>query len=78
MIGQRMDLFAVGHAFGLIAVLSRRTRERIASVWPKYCYFLSAMLCFQYLLCVGFPPAACKGKKEKKPNQRFNGRNRWK
>lgn len=62
VIGQRMDLFAVGHAFGLIAVLSCRTRERIASVWPKYCYFLSAILCFQYLLCIGFPPAACKGK----------------
>lgn len=63
VIGQRMDLFAVGHAFGLIAVLSRRSRERIASVWPKYCYFLSGILCFQYLLCIGFPPAACKGKK---------------
>lgn len=62
VIGQRMDLFAVGHAFGLIAVLSRRGRRRMASVWPNYCYFLSAMLCFQYLLCIGFPPAACKGK----------------
>ncbi|XP_056869498.1 piezo-type mechanosensitive ion channel component 2-like isoform X1 [Takifugu flavidus] len=60
VIGQRMDLFAVGHAFGLITVLSCRSRERIASVWPKYCYFLSGMLCFQYLLCIGFPPAACK------------------
>lgn len=73
VIGQRMDLLAVGHAFGLIAVLSRRTRERIASVWPKYCYFLSAMLCFQYLLCVGFPPAACKGKKEKKRIEGLTG-----
>lgn len=62
VIGQRMDLFAVGHAFGLITVLSRRSRKRMASVWPRYCYFLSGMLCFQYLLCIGFPPAACKGK----------------
>ncbi|XP_029978832.1 piezo-type mechanosensitive ion channel component 2-like isoform X2 [Sphaeramia orbicularis] len=60
VIGQRMDLFAVGHAFGLIAILSQRSRKRIASVWPKYCYFLSGLLCFQYLLCIGFPPAACK------------------
>ncbi|XP_039983516.1 piezo-type mechanosensitive ion channel component 2-like [Xiphias gladius] len=60
VIGQRMDLFAVGHAFGLIAVLSCRSRKCIASVWPKYCYFLSGLLCFQYLLCIGFPPAACK------------------
>ncbi|XP_051909940.1 piezo-type mechanosensitive ion channel component 2-like [Hippocampus zosterae] len=60
VIGQRMDLFAVGHALGLICILSRRSRKRIASVWPKYCYFLSALLCLQYLLCIGFPPAACK------------------
>ncbi|XP_035475570.1 piezo-type mechanosensitive ion channel component 2 isoform X5 [Scophthalmus maximus] len=60
VIGQRMDLFAVGHAFGLITVLSRRSRKCIASVWPKYCYFLSGLLCFQYVLCIGFPPAACQ------------------
>uniref|UniRef100_A0A3Q3MXJ6 Uncharacterized protein n=1 Tax=Mastacembelus armatus TaxID=205130 RepID=A0A3Q3MXJ6_9TELE len=60
VIGQRMDLFAVGHAFGLITLLSRRSRRRIAFVWPKYCYFLSGLFCFQYLLCIGFPPAACK------------------
>ncbi|XP_075941386.1 piezo-type mechanosensitive ion channel component 2-like isoform X1 [Anarhichas minor] len=60
VIGQRMDLFAVGHAFGLIGVLSKRNRKHIASVWPKYCYFLSGLLCFQYMLCIGFPPAACK------------------
>ncbi|XP_054621092.1 piezo-type mechanosensitive ion channel component 2-like isoform X2 [Dunckerocampus dactyliophorus] len=60
VIGQRMDLFAVGHALGLISVLSRRSRKRISAMWPKYCYFLSALLCFQYMLCIGFPPAACK------------------
>ncbi|XP_062236076.1 piezo-type mechanosensitive ion channel component 2-like isoform X2 [Platichthys flesus] len=59
VIGQRMDLFAVAHAFGLITVLSRRSRKCIASVWPQYCYFLSGLLCLQYLLCIGFPPAAC-------------------
>ncbi|XP_069033644.1 piezo-type mechanosensitive ion channel component 2-like [Embiotoca jacksoni] len=60
VIGQRMDLFAVGHAIGLITVLSCRSRKCITSVWPRYCYFLSGLLCFQYLLCIGFPPAACK------------------
>uniref|UniRef100_UPI0037E98014 piezo-type mechanosensitive ion channel component 2-like n=1 Tax=Semicossyphus pulcher TaxID=241346 RepID=UPI0037E98014 len=60
VIGQRMDLFAVGHGFGLISVLSQRSRKSITSVWPKYCYFLSGLFCFQYLLCIGFPPAACK------------------
>ncbi|KAM9337588.1 piezo-type mechanosensitive ion channel component 2-like [Symphorus nematophorus] len=60
VIGQRMDLFAVGHAFGLITVLSRRSRKRIATLWPRYCYYLSGLLCFQYLLCIGFPPATCK------------------
>ncbi|XP_074549296.1 piezo-type mechanosensitive ion channel component 2 [Halichoeres trimaculatus] len=59
VIGQRMDLFAVCHAFGLVAILSQRSRKRISAVWPKYCYFLSGLLCFQYLLCIGFPPAAC-------------------
>lgn len=77
VIGQRMDLFAVGHAFGLIAVLSRRSRERIAAVWPKYCYFLSGILCFQYLLCIGFPPAACKGKKIETKSKVYQA-NRWK
>ncbi|KAM7389966.1 hypothetical protein PAMA_008240 [Pampus argenteus] len=59
VIGQRMDLFAVGHAFGLITVLSQRSRKCIASAWPKYCYFLSGLLCFQYLLCIGLPPSSC-------------------
>jgi len=66
VIGQRMDLFAVGHAFGLISVLSQRSRKSISAVWPKYCYFLSGALCFQYLLCIGFPPAACTGTPEAK------------
>ncbi|XP_060920541.1 piezo-type mechanosensitive ion channel component 2-like [Labrus mixtus] len=60
VIGQRMDLFAVCQALGLITVLSQRSRKRISSVWPKYCYFLSGLLCFQYLVCIGFPPATCK------------------
>ncbi|XP_042254704.1 piezo-type mechanosensitive ion channel component 2-like [Thunnus maccoyii] len=59
VIGQRMDLFAVGHAFGLITILLQRSRKRISLAWPKYCYFLSGLLCFQYLLCIGLPPSTC-------------------
>ncbi|KAM6953819.1 piezo-type mechanosensitive ion channel component 2-like [Aplochiton taeniatus] len=60
VVGQRMDLFAVFHALGLITVISRRRRKKIAQIWRNYCYFLSAMLCLQYLICIGFPPAACR------------------
>ncbi|KAL1006396.1 hypothetical protein UPYG_G00071860 [Umbra pygmaea] len=60
VIGQRMDFYAMLHAFGLIAVIYRRQREAIAEIWPKYCFFLACMLTWQYLVCIGFPPAACK------------------
>ncbi|XP_022529148.2 piezo-type mechanosensitive ion channel component 2 isoform X2 [Astyanax mexicanus] len=59
VIGQRMDFCAMFHAFGLIAVLYQRRRKAIALVWPKYCCFLACMLTFQYLICIGIPPAAC-------------------
>ncbi|XP_023661559.2 piezo-type mechanosensitive ion channel component 2-like isoform X2 [Paramormyrops kingsleyae] len=59
VIGQRMDFYAVLHAFALIAVMYRRRRKAIAEIWPKYCCFLSAMLAFQYALCLGMPPATC-------------------
>uniref|UniRef100_A0AAR2KUQ8 Piezo-type mechanosensitive ion channel component n=1 Tax=Pygocentrus nattereri TaxID=42514 RepID=A0AAR2KUQ8_PYGNA len=59
VIGQRMDFYAMLHAFGLIAVLYQRRRKAVARVWPKYCCFLACMLTFQYLLCIGIPPAAC-------------------
>ncbi|XP_059183361.1 piezo-type mechanosensitive ion channel component 2-like [Centropristis striata] len=72
VIGQRMDLFAVGHSLGLISVLSRRSRKRIAAVWPRYCYFLSGLLCFQYLLCIGFPPAACTDYPWRPPSSRVD------
>uniref|UniRef100_A0A3P8T1X2 Piezo type mechanosensitive ion channel component 2 n=1 Tax=Amphiprion percula TaxID=161767 RepID=A0A3P8T1X2_AMPPE len=60
VIGQRMDFYAMLHAFALIAVMYRRRRKAIAEIWPKYCCFLACMLTFQYLVCVGIPPAACK------------------
>uniref|UniRef100_A0A674D6Z2 Piezo-type mechanosensitive ion channel component 2-like n=1 Tax=Salmo trutta TaxID=8032 RepID=A0A674D6Z2_SALTR len=60
VIGQRMDFYAMLHAFGLIAVIYRRRRKAIAEIWPKYSCFLACMLTFQYFVCIGFPPAACK------------------
>ncbi|XP_067834408.1 piezo-type mechanosensitive ion channel component 2 [Heptranchias perlo] len=60
VIGQRMDLYAMLHAFWLFALLYRRRRKAIAEIWPKYCCFLACILTFQYLLCIGIPPAACK------------------
>ncbi|ROI79293.1 Piezo-type mechanosensitive ion channel component 2 [Anabarilius grahami] len=59
VIGQRMDFYAMLHAFGLIAVMYQRRRKAIAHVWSKYCCFLGCMLAFQYLMCIGIPPAAC-------------------
>ncbi|XP_028449157.1 piezo-type mechanosensitive ion channel component 2 isoform X1 [Perca flavescens] len=60
VIGQRMDFYAMLHAFALIAVMYRRRRKAIAEIWPKYCFFLACMLTFQYFVCIGIPPAACK------------------
>ncbi|KAL2085458.1 hypothetical protein ACEWY4_018778 [Coilia grayii] len=59
VIGQRMDFYAMLHAFGLIAVMYQRRRKAIGQVWPKYCCFLACMLTFQYLVCIGIPPSAC-------------------
>uniref|UniRef100_A0A8C3WX98 Piezo type mechanosensitive ion channel component 2 n=1 Tax=Catagonus wagneri TaxID=51154 RepID=A0A8C3WX98_9CETA len=60
VIGQRMDFYAMIHACWLIAVLYRRRRKAIAEIWPKYCCFLACILSFQYLICIGFPPAPCR------------------
>ncbi|KAF7662015.1 hypothetical protein LDENG_00248340 [Lucifuga dentata] len=60
VIGQRMDFYAMLHAFALVVVMYRRRRKAIAEIWPKYCGFLASMLTFQYFVCIGIPPAACK------------------
>ncbi|RXM29721.1 Piezo-type mechanosensitive ion channel component 2 [Acipenser ruthenus] len=60
VIGQRMDFYAMLHAFCLVAVMYRRRRKAIAEIWPKYCCFLACILTFQYFICIGIPPAACK------------------
>uniref|UniRef100_A0A8C9Q8C8 Piezo type mechanosensitive ion channel component 2 n=1 Tax=Spermophilus dauricus TaxID=99837 RepID=A0A8C9Q8C8_SPEDA len=61
VIGQRMDFYAMIHACWLIAVLYRRRRKAIAEVWPKYCCFLACIITFQYFICIGIPPAPCRG-----------------
>ncbi|XP_056594418.1 piezo-type mechanosensitive ion channel component 2 isoform X1 [Triplophysa dalaica] len=72
VIGQRMDFYAMLHAFGLIAVMYQRRRKAIAHVWPKYCCFLACMLAFQYLMCIGIPPAACTDYPWRHPSSRMD------
>ncbi|XP_064156489.1 piezo-type mechanosensitive ion channel component 2 isoform X4 [Anguilla rostrata] len=59
VIGQRMDLYALLHSCALLAVIFRRRRKSIGEVWPKYCIFTASLMVFQYLLCIGVPPALC-------------------
>ncbi|XP_036822242.1 piezo-type mechanosensitive ion channel component 2 [Oncorhynchus mykiss] len=68
VIGQRMDFYAVLHAFALIAVMYRRRRKAIAEIWPKYCCFLACLLTWQYFVCIGIPPAACEDYPWRFPN----------
>ncbi|XP_034038368.1 piezo-type mechanosensitive ion channel component 2 [Thalassophryne amazonica] len=68
VIGQRMDFYAMLHAFALIVVMYRRRRKAIAEIWPKYCCFLACMLTLQYFVCIGIPPAACKDYPWRFPN----------
>ncbi|XP_030823451.1 piezo-type mechanosensitive ion channel component 2 isoform X3 [Camarhynchus parvulus] len=72
VIGQRMDFYAMIHAFCLIAVLYRRRRKAIAEIWPKYCCFLTCIITFQYFLCIGIPPAPCKDYPWRSGNANFN------
>ncbi|XP_068811637.1 piezo-type mechanosensitive ion channel component 1 isoform X1 [Struthio camelus] len=59
VIGQRMNFMVILHGCWLIVILTRRRRAAIARLWPKYCLFLVIFLLYQYLLCVGMPPALC-------------------
>ncbi|NXN95996.1 PIEZ1 protein, partial [Rhinopomastus cyanomelas] len=60
VIGQRMNFMVILHGCWLVVILTRRWRTAIARLWPKYCLFLVIFLLYQYLLCVGIPPALCK------------------
>ncbi|KAG7214385.1 hypothetical protein INR49_023096, partial [Caranx melampygus] len=59
VIGQRMNFLVIIHGCWLVAILVKRRRAAIAQIWPKYCLFLSIFMIYQYLLCVGIPPALC-------------------
>ncbi|KAM4729964.1 piezo-type mechanosensitive ion channel component 1 isoform 2-T2 [Anableps anableps] len=59
VIGQRMNFLVIIHGCWMVALLVRRRRAAIAKIWPKYCLFLSIFMIYQYLLCVGMPPALC-------------------
>jgi hypothetical protein len=61
VIGQRMNFMVILHGCWLVAILTRRHREAIARLWPNYCLFLTLFLLYQYLLCLGMPPALCLG-----------------
>ncbi|CAM5095655.1 unnamed protein product [Natator depressus] len=60
VIKQRMDFYALLHGCWLVYLLHRRRRKAVAEVWPRYCSFLASVMTFQYLLCIGLPPAFCK------------------
>uniref|UniRef100_A0A9J7Y5S0 Piezo-type mechanosensitive ion channel component n=1 Tax=Cyprinus carpio carpio TaxID=630221 RepID=A0A9J7Y5S0_CYPCA len=60
VMGQRMDFYSMLHGLALAVVMYRRRRKAIAEIWPKYCCFLACMITFQYFICIGIPPAACK------------------
>nr|XP_019598222.1 PREDICTED: piezo-type mechanosensitive ion channel component 1 isoform X1 [Rhinolophus sinicus] len=59
VIGQRMNFMVILHGCWLVAILTRRHRRAIAHLWPNYCLFLTLFLLYQYLLCLGIPPALC-------------------
>ncbi|XP_030297383.1 piezo-type mechanosensitive ion channel component 1 isoform X2 [Sparus aurata] len=59
VIGQRMNFLVIIHGCWLVAILVRRRRAAIARIWPRYCLFLSIFMIYQYLLCLGIPPALC-------------------
>ncbi|KAE8598336.1 hypothetical protein XENTR_v10016802 [Xenopus tropicalis] len=72
VIGQRMDFFAMVHALWLFGVLYRRRRKAIAETWHRYCCFLACIMAFQYFICIGIPPAACKDYPWRQPGANFN------
>ncbi|XP_059713487.1 piezo-type mechanosensitive ion channel component 1 isoform X1 [Haemorhous mexicanus] len=59
VIGQRMNFLVILHGCWLVVMLTRRRRAAIAHLWPKYCLFLIVFFLYQYLLCLGMPPALC-------------------
>ncbi|XP_067308143.1 LOW QUALITY PROTEIN: piezo-type mechanosensitive ion channel component 1 [Pseudorasbora parva] len=59
VIGQRMNFLVIIHGCWLVAIVVQRRRAAIAKIWSKYCLFLVVFMIYQYVLCVGIPPALC-------------------
>lgn len=59
--GRSLDFYSLVHVIWLIYLLHLQRRKAIAEVWPRYCGFLVSIMAFQYFLCLGLPPAFCKG-----------------
>uniref|UniRef100_A0A8C2E219 Piezo-type mechanosensitive ion channel component 1 n=1 Tax=Cyprinus carpio TaxID=7962 RepID=A0A8C2E219_CYPCA len=59
VIGQRMNFLVIIHGCWLVAMMVQRRRAAIAKIWSKYCLFLVVFMIYQYVLCVGIPPALC-------------------
>ncbi|XP_039546699.1 piezo-type mechanosensitive ion channel component 1 isoform X1 [Pimephales promelas] len=59
VIGQRMNFLVIIHGCWLVAIVVRRRRAAIARIWSHYCLFLVVFMIYQYVLCVGIPPALC-------------------
>uniref|UniRef100_A0A673G972 Piezo-type mechanosensitive ion channel component 1-like n=1 Tax=Sinocyclocheilus rhinocerous TaxID=307959 RepID=A0A673G972_9TELE len=59
VIGQRMNFLVIIHGCWLVAIMVQRRRAAIAKIWSKYCLFLVVFMVYQYVLCVGIPPALC-------------------
>lgn len=59
--GRHLDFYSLVHVIWLIYLLHLQRRKAIAEVWPRYCGFLVSIMAFQYFLCLGLPPAFCKG-----------------
>uniref|UniRef100_A0A673I3B7 Piezo-type mechanosensitive ion channel component 1-like n=1 Tax=Sinocyclocheilus rhinocerous TaxID=307959 RepID=A0A673I3B7_9TELE len=59
VIGQRMNFLVIIHGCWLVAIMVQRRRAAMAKIWSKYCLFLVVFMIYQYVLCVGIPPALC-------------------
>uniref|UniRef100_A0A8C1V2G2 Piezo-type mechanosensitive ion channel component 1 n=1 Tax=Cyprinus carpio TaxID=7962 RepID=A0A8C1V2G2_CYPCA len=59
VIGQRMNFLVIIHGCWLVPIMVQRRRAAIAKIWSKYCLFLVVFMIYQYVLCVGIPPALC-------------------
>uniref|UniRef100_A0AAR2L320 Piezo-type mechanosensitive ion channel component n=1 Tax=Pygocentrus nattereri TaxID=42514 RepID=A0AAR2L320_PYGNA len=72
-----VEVYFILDHFSLAVVMFRRRRKAIAEMWPKYCCFLACMITFQYFVCIGIPPAACKDYPWRFPNSTCSNVIKW-